>query len=50
MRAKTKLRVNRLTTDLFDTESFSRHLEDAYRQIYGRYQAGQGASDTYIDQ
>ncbi len=29
----------RLTAPLFDTELFARHIEDAYSQVYERYQA-----------
>jgi protein O-GlcNAc transferase len=35
---RDKLEANRLTTPLFDTEKFTRHLEDAYRQMYRRLQ------------
>ena len=34
---KDKLSKNRLTTPLFDSSNFTRHLEDAYMQIMGRY-------------
>jgi predicted O-linked N-acetylglucosamine transferase (SPINDLY family) len=37
---KAKLARNRLTTPLFDTPRFTRHLEAAYTQMYERYQAG----------
>jgi predicted O-linked N-acetylglucosamine transferase (SPINDLY family) len=37
---KAKLAQNRLTTPLFDTGLFTRHLEAAYTQMYDRYQAG----------
>ncbi len=37
---RAKLEHNRLTTPLFDTPLFTRHLEDAYRQMYERCQAG----------
>ena len=36
---KQKLANNRLTTPLFDTEVFTRHLEAAYSEMYERYQA-----------
>jgi protein O-GlcNAc transferase len=36
---KDKLERNRLTTPLFDTELFTKHIEEAYTQIYERYQA-----------
>jgi predicted O-linked N-acetylglucosamine transferase (SPINDLY family) len=35
---KDKLERNRLTTALFDTSSFTKNIEDAYTQIYERYQ------------
>jgi predicted O-linked N-acetylglucosamine transferase (SPINDLY family) len=34
---RQKLAANRLTTRLFDTPRFTRHLEDAYTRIYERY-------------
>jgi predicted O-linked N-acetylglucosamine transferase (SPINDLY family) len=37
---KEKLARNRLTTPLFDTELFTRHLEMAYSAMYERYRAG----------
>jgi predicted O-linked N-acetylglucosamine transferase (SPINDLY family)/ADP-heptose:LPS heptosyltransferase len=36
---KQKLAVNRVTYPLFDTVLFTRHLENAYQQMYQRYQA-----------
>jgi predicted O-linked N-acetylglucosamine transferase (SPINDLY family) len=36
---KAKLERNRLTTPLFDTELFTKHIEAAYLQMYERYQA-----------
>jgi predicted O-linked N-acetylglucosamine transferase (SPINDLY family) len=36
---RRKLERNRLTTPLFDTELFARHIENAYSQMYERYQA-----------
>jgi len=36
---RRKLERNRLTTPLFDTPRFTRHLEAAYMQMYERYQA-----------
>ena len=38
---KEKLARNRLTTPLFDTVLFTRHLESAYRTMWDRYQADQ---------
>jgi protein O-GlcNAc transferase len=37
---RQKLAANRLTTPLFDTGLFTRHLEAAYIAMSGRYQAG----------
>lgn len=37
---KDRLARNRLTTPLFDTKRFIRHIEAAYTQAYRRYQAG----------
>ena len=36
---KDKLAANRLTTPLFDTLLFTRHIEDAYTEMFERYQA-----------
>ena len=37
---RRKLAENRLTTPLFDTRSFTRHLEAAYTMILARHRAG----------
>jgi len=37
---RQKLADNRLSTPLFDTELFTRHIEDAYRRMFERDQAG----------
>jgi predicted O-linked N-acetylglucosamine transferase (SPINDLY family) len=37
---KSKLAHNRLTTPLFDTKLFTKHIEEAYSAMYERYQAG----------
>ena len=37
---RQKLARNRLSTPLFDTRTFTRHLESAYYKIYERYLAG----------
>jgi predicted O-linked N-acetylglucosamine transferase (SPINDLY family) len=42
------LRKNRTTMPLFDTERFTRHLEDAYAQMHERCQSGAGAEDIYV--
>jgi predicted O-linked N-acetylglucosamine transferase (SPINDLY family) len=36
---KDRLQRNRLKKPLFDTEGFTRHLENAYMQMYERYQS-----------
>lgn len=36
---RRKLEHNRLTTPLFDTRLFTRHIEDAYTEMYERYQS-----------
>jgi predicted O-linked N-acetylglucosamine transferase (SPINDLY family) len=43
-----KLERNRLTAPLFDTAAFTRHLEDAYRQMYERYQGGLGPESISV--
>jgi predicted O-linked N-acetylglucosamine transferase (SPINDLY family) len=40
LQVRQRLENNRLTTPLFDTRSFTRDLERAYRAAYDRYQAG----------
>lgn len=45
---KQKLEKNRLTTPLFDTRLFTRHIEDAYRQMYERYQADLQPEHIYV--
>ena len=37
---RDRLERNRLTTPLFDTPRFTKHIEDAFLQMYERYQAG----------
>jgi predicted O-linked N-acetylglucosamine transferase (SPINDLY family) len=44
----TVLGRNRLTAPLFDTELFARRLEDAYTQMYERYQAGAGPECIFV--
>ena len=44
---KQKLAANRLTTSLFDTPRFTKHLEAAYTKIYERYRADLPAEHTY---
>jgi len=45
---KTKLESNRLTTPLFDTPRFTKHLEEAYITMYERYHADLPPEHIYI--
>jgi protein O-GlcNAc transferase len=45
---RQKLLANRLTTPLFDTELFARHLEDAYRAMVERWQTGLAPEDIRV--
>jgi predicted O-linked N-acetylglucosamine transferase (SPINDLY family) len=45
---KDRLHRNRLEMPLFDTEGFTRHLENAYTQIYERYQADLSPEHIYV--
>jgi protein O-GlcNAc transferase len=47
---KRKLANNRLTTPLFDTETFTRHIEVAYTIMYERYQANLPPDHIYVSQ
>lgn len=42
------LERNRLTTPLFDTKRFTRHMEDACTQMYERYQADLPPEHIYV--
>jgi predicted O-linked N-acetylglucosamine transferase (SPINDLY family) len=46
---KYKLKRNRLTTALFDTPRFTKHIEAAYKQMYERYQADLPLNNIYIE-
>ena len=46
---KDKLESNRLTTALFDTPRFTKHIEAAFMKIYERYQADLPPDHIYID-
>jgi predicted O-linked N-acetylglucosamine transferase (SPINDLY family) len=46
---KQKLERNRLTTPLFDTALFTRHIEDAYTQMHERYHAGLAPDHLYVN-
>jgi protein O-GlcNAc transferase len=45
---KETLHRNRLTMPLFDTELFTKHLEDAYTQMFERYQADLSPEHIYV--
>jgi protein O-GlcNAc transferase len=45
---RQKLANHRDTTPLFDTRSFTRHLESAYVKIYERYQSGLPPEHIYV--
>jgi predicted O-linked N-acetylglucosamine transferase (SPINDLY family) len=46
---KTKLAENRLTTPLFDTPLFTKHIEAAYQAVYDRYQSGLQPDHIYVE-
>ena len=46
---REKLAANRLSTPLFNTGLFAKHIEDAYQQAYQKYCAGE-APDTILVQ
>ena len=46
---KAKLAENRLTTPLFDTQLFAKHIEAAYQAAYDRYQAGLPPDHIYVE-
>jgi predicted O-linked N-acetylglucosamine transferase (SPINDLY family) len=46
---KDKLEKNKLTTALFDTPRFTKHIEAAYIQMYERYQADLPLNYIYIE-
>ena len=45
---KKKLTNNRLTTPLFNTQLFTKHIEDAFSQMYERYKADLAPEHLYI--
>ena len=47
---KRKLANNRLTTPLFDTQLFTKHIEAAYTAMYERYQADLPPDHIYVPQ
>jgi predicted O-linked N-acetylglucosamine transferase (SPINDLY family) len=46
---KDKLHRNRLTTALFDTPRFTKHIESAYRKVYERYYVNLPPDHIYIE-
>ncbi len=42
------LAAARLSTPLFDTVMYTRHLEEAFRQMYERYHAGQAPDHIFV--
>jgi predicted O-linked N-acetylglucosamine transferase (SPINDLY family) len=45
---RRKLANNRLTSPLFDTRTFTRHIEAAYEIMYERYQANLPPDHIYV--
>lgn len=45
---KRKLADNRLTTPLFDTQLYTRHIEAAFATMFDRYRAGLPPDDIYV--
>ena len=45
---RQKLSDNRLTTTLFDTELFTRHIEAAYKAMHKRHQAGLAPDHLFL--
>jgi protein O-GlcNAc transferase len=45
---RRKLASNRLTTPLFDTQLFTKHIEAAYTSMYELYQADLGPDHIYV--
>jgi len=45
---RQKLERQRLTTPLFDTELFTRHIEEAYTKMFERYQADLAPAHIYV--
>jgi protein O-GlcNAc transferase len=45
---RAQLERNRLTAPLFDTARFTKHLEDAYAQMYERNQAGLSPDHIFV--
>jgi predicted O-linked N-acetylglucosamine transferase (SPINDLY family) len=47
-RIREKLAANRLTSPLFDTQSFTKNLQSAYLKIYDRYRANLPPDHVYV--
>jgi predicted O-linked N-acetylglucosamine transferase (SPINDLY family) len=47
---RQKLSDNRLSTPLFDTELFTKNLEDGYQQTYQRYYDGKPPKDIFVSE
>jgi predicted O-linked N-acetylglucosamine transferase (SPINDLY family) len=47
---RDKVQGNRLTTSLFDPVGNTRHIENAYLEMYRRYQAGLEPEDFYVEE
>jgi predicted O-linked N-acetylglucosamine transferase (SPINDLY family) len=46
---KVRIEQNRLTTTLFDTRSFTKHIETAFKKMLELYFAGQHAEHIYVE-
>jgi predicted O-linked N-acetylglucosamine transferase (SPINDLY family) len=46
---KEKVKLNRLTSSLFNAQLFARHIESAYEEIYKRYITGKKPDHIYVD-
>ena len=46
---KRKLADNRLSKPLFNTELFTKHLEDGYQQAYQRHFDGKNPANIYVN-
>jgi predicted O-linked N-acetylglucosamine transferase (SPINDLY family) len=45
---KGKVQINRLTTALFDPVGNTRHIENAFIEMYRRYAAGEQPNDFIV--
>jgi predicted O-linked N-acetylglucosamine transferase (SPINDLY family) len=46
---RQKLQSNRLSAPLFDTEKITRHIEQAYADVYERYHADLMPENIYVE-